>query len=164
MKRWILVGVLAVFLCGCKAADTMETVKDVWAEPEKPAPREVSVKLPGEAAVPAAESENGRMYLCRDYEIYIQTLNAGDLDATVRSVSGYGSEDLQVIATSPDGVDRYDFVWASAGENGDRLGRGVILDDGSYHYVLSVLRDADTAKTSQVVWSEVFDSFMLNTD
>ena len=56
---------------------------------------------------------------------------------------------------------RYDFVWASAGENGDMLGRAVILDDGNYHYCLSVQRPADPEKTSQVVWSQVFQSFSL---
>ena len=60
-----------------------------------------------------------------------------------------------------DDADRYEFVWVSAGEKGDRLGRGVVLDDGSYHYCMSVLRDADNPKKSQVVWSDVFSSFSL---
>ena len=63
--------------------------------------------------------------------------------------------------TAQDGAKRYDFVWASAGENGDQLGRAVILDDGNYHYCLSVLRDADTTEKSQIVWRDVFDSFKL---
>ena len=57
--------------------------------------------------------------------------------------------------------DRYEFVWVSAGETGERLGRGVILDDGSYHYVMTVLRDAESTENSQIVWNDVFASFRL---
>ena len=57
---------------------------------------------------------------------------------------------------------RYEFVWAAAGEDGERLGRGVILDDGSYHYCLTAMRPADPEKTSQIVWSQVFQSFGLS--
>ncbi len=161
MKKCVLVGLLALLLCGCGAEETFETVADVWVTEAAATPREVSVTLPGEAAVPAVESDSGRMYLCEDYEIYIQTMDAGDLNGTIQTVSGYAAEDLTVMETEQDGVSRYEFVWASAGENGDRVGRGVILDDGSYHYVMTVLRDAETTKTSQVVWSEVFQSFRL---
>ena len=65
------------------------------------------------------------------------------------------------METQWDGVSRYEFVWVSAGERGDRLGRAVILDDGDYHYCMSVLRDADATEMSQVVWSDVFNSFAL---
>lgn len=161
MKKWIVAGLLALMLCGCSAEETFETVADVWVTEAAAEKREVSVTLPGEAAVPAVESDSGRMYLCEDYEVYIQTMDAGDLNATIQTVSGYAAEDLTVMETEQDGVARYEFVWVSAGEKGERLGRGVILDDGNYHYVMSVLRDAETTKTSQVVWSEVFQSFRL---
>ncbi len=161
MRRWMCVVFVALLLCGCKAEETFETVADVWAEQEKPPVREISVKLPGEAVVPAVESGSGRMYQCQDYEIYIQTLDSGNLDATIQTVTGYSREELTVMETLLEGVSRYEFVWTSAGETGDRLGRGVVLDDGEYHYVMTVLRDAQTTKTSQIVWSEVFDSFSL---
>ena len=37
----------------------------------------------------------------------------------------------------------------------------VILDDGHHHYTMSVLRNADTAQKSAVVWDSVFTSFRL---
>ena len=161
MKKTVLIGLLALLLCGCRAEETLETVADEWITPVMASPREVSVSLPGEASVPAMESENGRLYLCEDYEVSIQTLDSGDLNATIRTVSGYQAEDLTVMETNLDGISRYEFVWTSAGERGDRLGRGVILDDGDYHYVMTVLRDEGTTESSQVVWSEVFRSFSL---
>ena len=65
------------------------------------------------------------------------------------------------MQTQRDGVDRYEFVWVSAGEKGERLGRAVILDDGNYHYCMSVLRDADSTEKTQIVWRDVFASFTL---
>lgn len=161
MKKTVLVGLMALLLCGCRAEETFETVSDEWIAPVMASPREVSVSLPGEASVPAVESENGRLYLCEDYEVFIQILDSGDLNATIRTVSGYEAEELTVMETNLDGISRYEFVWTSAGERGDRLGRGVILDDGDYHYVMTVLRDEGTTENSQVVWSEVFRSFSL---
>ena len=73
-------------------------------------------------------------------------------------------EALTVLETEQDGAKRYDFVWASAADQGEQLGRAVILDDGSYHYTMTVLRDADTTESLQVVWSDVFGSFSLRTD
>lgn len=161
MKKKIIVGLLALLLTGCAAEETFETISDDLVQPVMAQPREVSVSLPGEVSMPAMESDSGRMYLASDYEIYIQTLDRGDLNATIQTVSGYEKDALTVMQTSLDGVDRYEFVWTCAGENGDRIGRGVVLDDGDYHYVMTVLRDADTTETSQIVWNDVFDSFRL---
>lgn len=161
MKKCWMLGLVALLLCGCAAEETFETVSDEIVQPVMAQPREISVSLPGEASMPAVESDSGRMYLCSDYEIYIQTMDGGDLNATIQTVSGYAREDLTVMETELDGVKRYEFVWTSAGENGDRIGRGVVLDDGDYHYVMTVLRDENTTETSQIVWSEVFNSFTL---
>lgn len=161
MKKKIIVGLLALLLTGCAAEETFETISDDLVQPVMAQPREVSVSLPGEVSMPAMESDSGRMYLASDYEIYIQTLDRGDLNATIQTVSGYDKDALTVMQTSLNGVDRYEFVWTCAGENGDRIGRGVVLDDGDYHYVMTVLRDADTTETSQIVWNDVFDSFRL---
>ena len=115
----------------------------------------------GHAVAPVLESDSEQVYLSEDYEIIVETVSGGDLSATIQRISGYTPDNLTVMETAQDGAKRYDFVWASAGENGDQLGRAVILDDGNYHYCLSVLRDADTTEKSQIVWRDVFDSFKL---
>ena len=151
----------AQLLSGCAAEETFETVADDWVAPVMAQPREISVRLPDNAVAPVLESDSEQVYLSEDYEIVIETLSSGDLNATVQSISGYGKDQLTVMETQWDGVSRYEFVWVSAGERGDRLGRAVILDDGDYHYCMSVLRDADATEMSQVVWSDVFNSFAL---
>jgi hypothetical protein len=157
----IIVAVLLLF-CGCAAEETYETVMDVWEEVPAPEAKSICVDLPGESAMPVMESDGGRVYVSSEYEIYVQTMPGGDIGATIEEMSGHPRESLTVLSTMQDDAMRYDFVWATAGEGGDLLGRGIILDDGSYHYTMTVLRDADTVQSSTVVWDAVFSSFRLD--
>ena len=148
---WILLA-LASLLCGWTSEETLETISDDIVQPVMAQPGEISVRLPDNAVAPVLESDSEQVYLSEDYEIIVETVSGGDLSATIQRISGYTPDNLTVMETAQDGAKRYDFVWASAGENGDQLGRAVILDDGNYHYCLSVLRDADTTEKSQIVW------------
>ena len=159
MKKWVAMFALVLALAGCANKETMETVADELVVPVMAEPSQIQVKLPGEAAMPVSESDSGRLYLCQDYEIALQTLSSGDLDATLRSVTGYGREELTVLETLRSDLPCYEFTWTCAGENGDRIGRGILLDDGSYHYVMTALWDSEKTENMQVVWSEVFSSF-----
>lgn len=161
VKKFWIPAVIALLLSGCGARETFETVADDLAQPAMAQAGTVTVELPDDAVTPVLEQEGEQVYLCQDYELIIQTQASGDLNGTIRAICGFDKEDLTVIQTQSGTAERYDFVWACAGEGGDRLGRAVILDDGNYHYCMSVLRDADTTKTSQIVWSQVFDSFCL---
>ena len=162
MKKYIWMVLLMLLLCGCAAEETYETLSDDLVHPVMAQQRSISVELPGEAAMPAMESDAGRIYLCEAYEIAIQTMAAGDINATVQALSGHDKAQLTVLETEHDGCTRYEFVWAAAGESGDRIGRSVILDDGNYHYTMSVLRNADPTEVSQISWDQVFQSFQLS--
>ena len=163
MKKIAMALMLALLLSGCGAKETLETVADdIPLQPVLAQPAQISVRLPDNAVSPVLESDTQQLYFCEDYEIAIETRSSGDLSGTITALTGFAPEQLTVMHTSPEGVDRYEFVWAAAGEDGDRLGRGVVLDDGSYHYCMSVLRDAENPKKSQVVWSDVFSSFALS--
>ena len=161
MKYFAALLMIALLLCGCGTEQTMETIADELVVPVMAQPKNISVSLPGEAAMPAVESDSGRIYVCEDYEIVIQNYPSGDLDATIRELCGYPQDALTVMSTEQDGIRRHEFVWASAGEGGDQLGRAVILDDGNYHYTMAVTRPADTTETSQITWAKVFSSFAL---
>jgi len=161
MKIIVLIA-LAVLLTGCGAKETMETVSDDFAQPVMAQMRQVHISLPEDAAAPVLESERGAVYACDDYEVYQQVLSAGDLGATVREVSGFDPENLTVLSSFRQDCKRYDFVWAAASDQGDRVGKGCILDDGSYHYVLTVLGNAETAGEYETVWREIFDSFTIS--
>ena len=162
MKKIAMVLLLPLLLSGCGAKETLETVADdIPLQPVLAQPAEISVRLPDNAVSPVLESDSEQVYFCEDYEISIETRSSGDLGGTITALTGFDPEKLTIMHTATDGVDRYEFVWVSAGERGDRLGRAVVLDDGSYHYCMTVLRDAENPKMSQVVWSDVFSSFSL---
>ena len=158
VKRWLWMMVLAVLLCGCKAEETLETVSDEWMVPAMAQPREISVRLPENTVLPVMEQDGRRLYMGQNYEILLETLAAGDLNDTIRTISGFEKEQLTVLQTGQGELDRYEFVWTATGERGELLGRAVILDDGNYHYCMTVLRDAEE---SVVVWQDVFSSFAL---
>ena len=160
-KCWILAVLALSLLCGCAAEETFETVADNLAQADPLPPGRIAVDLPDNAVAPALKSDSEQVYLCEDYQLILETMPAGDLNDTIEKICGYGKNDLTVLKTQRDGVTRYEFVWASAGEEGDGLGRAVILDDGNYHYCMSVLRDASTTETSQISWRDVFGSFQL---
>ena len=159
MKKWWLCLAAALFLTGCGAEETFETVSDVYA-PVETAVREIVLVLPAEAAAPVLESaDGGTLYSCGSYEILVEILPGGNVDGTVQTLTGLSSDRLTVLETSQQGCDRYDFTWCAAGENGDWVGRGAILDDGCSHYCLSVLADVDAAGAVQEDWNALFQSF-----
>ena len=160
-KTKIVAALLALILCGCGAEETMETIADDIAVPVLSQMRGIYMELPSDSASPAVESGSDRLYQCGTYDIRVQTLSAGDFNATVRSLSGYDAEKLTVMHTIRDGFHCYEFVWASMGETGDQIGRGMVLDDGTYHYCVSVLGDAGYALENQVYWQCLFDSVVL---
>lgn len=155
---YVLLAVL--MLTACASQQTLETVADDMAVPVMAEPRQIAVDLPEDGEQTVVEGASGNLYLGSDYSISIETLDSGDLDRTVFDLTGFHRSDLTVIVTEADGVRRYEFVWAAAGEMGDQLGHGVILDDGNYHYCMSVLRPAQ-AEVSQIIWDDVYHSFSL---
>ena len=153
---WIW-ALAALMMTGCAAAETFETVSDELILPVMAQPREVLLDLPENAAAPVLENEEQQVYLGEDYELVVQTLAGGDLSGTVQSITGYEKEKLTLMQTQWGPVSRYDFVWAAAGEAGERLGRGAILDDGDYHYCLTLVQDAPGTGD----WEPVFASFSI---
>ena len=161
MNRMWMILPLVICLWGCAPEETLETVEDEWLQPVMAVPGSLSLQLP-ETAEPVLETDTEQMYLQEDSEILVQTLSSGDLGKTISTICGYDRENLTILNTFTDGVERYEFVWASAGEQGERLGRAVILDDGNYHYCVSVLGDADRAAEFEEIWERLFDSVALS--
>lgn len=161
-KCWLGIVLATLMLAGCASEETFETVADEHIVPVSAAMREILVELPDAAASPAVESGSERLYICEDYEINVQILDGGDLNRTIQTLSGYDREALTVMEREKSSYPCYEFVWASAGEGGDQLGRAMILDDGNYHYCVSVLGDAEKAAVNRVFWDEMFQSFTLS--
>lgn len=162
MKKVLLVCMLTFLLTGCKAQETFETVEDIVPVEPVAAPMQFFVALPEAAATPTFQSEDGsELYVCQDYTISKQILESGDMEKTVKTLTGKETQDLQILKTRQDGCDRYDFVWTSAGEDGLQLGRACILDDGNFHYALSTLAQEETAGDLQEILQDMFESCVL---
>ena len=160
MKIIVLI-LAALLLSGCQGKETFEYVTDELAVPASVQPRDVHFFLAEDPVMPAMESDGGKLYLCGDYDVMIQTREGGDLEETVKTVSGFSSEDLTLIQTASGDVDRYEFVWTSCAEDGELIGRATILDDGNYHYVLSATVGAEKIEQYQEIWNGIFESFTL---
>lgn len=163
MKKFWIIPMLVLFLAGCGKEATRETVSDVPSAPVMSVAQRILVQLPPEVSTPALQSDKtGALYLCEDYSVTIQTVESGDLNRTIREATGMARESLQIMETKQDGVKRYQWVWAVGGENGVQVGRGCVLDDGYYHYVITAMADEDKVATVQQSWQEIFRSFRLS--
>ena len=138
MKKFTFLLVVCLLLAGC-SQETFEQIDDEYDLQAALVQQEVSYKLPEDAALQTVRSDYGQLYFCDGYEITVQTMEAGNLDKTLRELTGFGADDLTVIETGKTGQIRYDCVWSAAGEGGDMVGRAAILDDGSYHYCMTVM-------------------------
>lgn len=160
MRKLYIVLLIAGLLAGCAAQETFETIADelVFAPA---APRQIRLTLPEETVLPVMETDGGKLYICRDFEVAVQTLAGGDLDTTVRTLCGFGAEDVDLMQTAADGFTRYDFVWSSAGETGDQVGRACILSDGVWHYCVSAMATEEKAGAYQEIWQGMFETVTL---
>ena len=161
MVKLCVMIVLALICSGCGAQQTFETVSDEMVLSASAQPCKILLTLPEETLLPAMETDSGMLYLCDGYDVAVQTLESGDLDATVRLVSGFSSSDLTVMQTISGTYPCYEFAWTSAGELGEQVGRAVILDDGSYHYVVNTVAPAKHAQEYREIWNGIFESFAI---
>lgn len=160
-KCWIIV-VLALLLSGCSAVETFETLGNVQHQsPGNPELRQVLLALPEEAAAPVAQSDGNTIYICDAYTIMLQTFASGDMTATVQALSGFAPSQVTMLESRCGDHARYDWVWTAAGEGGDVICRGAVLDDGSYHYSLCVMAQASEAGSLSEEWNGLFGSFCL---
>lgn len=160
MKKACFLLIFVLLLTGCQAAPTFETMQDVYAPQPQSAPRRIALDLPED--VQTIAGDNGNLYLCDGYDVTVETLSAGDLNHTVQTLTGFAPDALTMLQTAVSGTRRYGCVWTAAGESGDTVGRAVVLDDGQYHYCVTVMSQADTAGELADVWQALLSSVRLN--
>ena len=162
VKRICCLLIGAVLLCGCSAQQALETVTDELLLSAVAPEKELSVKLPADAAKSVMAAEDGaELYFCDGYVLTVQTTSAGDLDRTARTLCGYGADRLTVLQTKTAGAKRYDWTWTSAGEGSVQVGRAAVLDDGDYHYCVTVMADESAVGKLDGQWDAIFSSLGL---
>lgn len=157
MKKLLILIAFMFLLTGCKDKE-FETISDVYEPPAQQA-GEVSLALPEDASVTIMENDSmGKIYLCDGYTVLVETLQAGDLDRTLRAVTGYSKDTLTVMQTEEENIKRYNCVWTCAGEGGNQVCRSVILDDGNFHYAVTVMADESAAGDLSNTWQKILSS------
>lgn len=159
-KMWCLLW-LSLLLLGCDRQEVLEQVEDVY---EVMAPQQgvLMIALPEEAAATAMGSgQDHSIYFCDGYTLTVQTMPAGDLEETVLEITGYRKDRITMFQTATGAVDRFEAAWTCVGESGDQVGRFVLLDDGAYHYVVTVMADADAVGELRLAWDTVLESVSL---
>lgn len=160
MKIVCFLLIFVLLLSGCQATQTFETVEDVYSAQPQSAPREIALELPEN--VQTIASDSGKLYLCDGYDVTVETLSSGDLNRTIQQLTGFAPDALTMLQTAVSGMKRYECVWTAAGESGDTVGRAVVLDDGQYHYCVTVMTQADGAGQLTGAWQELLSSVRLN--
>ena len=156
MKKWLLFTLVMMLLTGCGKPIDYETMSDRYVPAVMPEAAQIQLSLPEDAAVlTLADESGGALYLCEDYSIAVQTLPAGNLDSTLRELTGYGTPQLQLYSWQQDKLQRHECVWTSAAETGDQVGKMVLLDDGVFHYAVCMMMPAEKAEALTAVWQQI---------
>lgn len=162
MKKRFCLLLLPLLLLGCAQPENLETVSDVHLVPTLPQPQPVWFWLPEGAAVDAdLSAEEGTLYLCEEFTAASLTLPGGDLERTLREVTGYALSRLEPISRKDPLGTRWECAWASLGEEGELIARTLILDDGAYHYTLTLQARAEKGAAVAPTWQEIFRTFTL---
>ena len=162
MKKILLIALTTLLMTGCSAADTFETLGPIQHQQDHmPAMASVRLVLPETAAKQTFGDSSDTVYECETYTLVLQTLLAGDLRATVRTLSGFYPDKLTVRESQQGQGKRYDWVWTAAGESGELVCRAAVLDDGNYHYCIYTIAQAEGAGTLAEEWNKLFASFCL---
>ena len=160
-KLWLILPIF-LLLCGCGTQETLETVTDAEDTPTVATAQQIIMELPEDVQMQVLQSEDsGKLYVCEDFVITVQTVPGGDLNRTVEAATGYKKDQLQLLQTQVDTAKRIESVWASTGEGEEQVGRLCILDDGNYHYVVTAMTGASKGGQLQETWNRFFDSVRL---
>lgn len=158
MKKLMGLLLVVVLLTGC-GGQVLETLSDAYDQPQLQPLRTLEVSLPEEAAVMTMSDDTyDTIYLCDGYTVATYIELGGSLDRTLKTVTGYDSGHLTILETTRDGLACYQCAWSAAGEEDMQVGNAVILDDGTYHYAVSVMADASQAAQLDATWQHILDS------
>ena len=159
MKILFVIVCMVLMLSGCGEQPTFETIADGLEQPVSQ-PWEILVDLPKEA-VAQTVSDGEKLYFAEDMTVCLQTLDGGDLDRTLRNTTGFGADALQVMEYADAQGKCYECAWTAMGEGQLQVGRTRIIDDGNYHYAVSVTAPEKQAGEMQDVIFNILDSFCL---
>ena len=164
MKKLCLVIFCVLMLSACSAVETMETIGDEGVTPVMGEAGQVQLTLPDlEDAQVIDNGMGSRIYLFDGFCVTVQTLDGGNMDKTLEIVSGFDADKLSLLKTEQKDYTQICCAWSSAGEQEEQLCRVVVMDDGRYHYAVTVMADSSGVAAQPDLW-EILDTVELSTD
>lgn len=159
MKKWACLVCICLFLAGCGTEPVWETVADALDSAQRSTPCVIQLDLPEDAVTDVFAAEGNSMYLCDGFTVVTEVLDGGNLDATLRQITGFSREELRMVESEKG--KRYDCVWTAVGENGNVICRTAVLCDGGYHYAVTAEAPEEISGSLTQVWEELFSSISL---
>lgn len=164
MKKLFLAILCMFMLSGCSSVETMETIHDDGVVPVMGEAGQVQLTLPDLDDAQVIDNGMGsRIYLFDGFCVTVQTLDGGDMSKTLETVSGFGAEKLSLLKTEQEDYTQFCCAWSSAGEGEEQLCRAVVMDDGRYHYAVTVMADSSEVAEQPDLWG-ILDTVELSTD
>lgn len=164
MKKCVMWIVMALLLTGCAAEPVYETIGDVCGNSEPVgSPGTMDFALPDGAQMEVLEEDDDcKSYAVGEWEIWTEVYTGGDLSATIEQVTGLGAEALTVIESPAQELACHETVWSTTGEDGVKVGRTAVLDDGAYHYCISVMVPEEDAAEVGDFFSQILQSVTIS--
>lgn len=163
MKKCVVWVMAALLLTGCAAEPVYETIGDVWANSEPvSAPGMIEFAMPDGAQMEVLEESASRCYTVGEWEIWTQVCPGGDIRSTMAQVTGIGADALTIVTRQMQGMACYETAWSTTGEDGMKVGRTAVMDDGNYHYCVSVTVPETDANEVAEFYGQILDSVTVS--
>ena len=165
MKRilvWFLAAMMAG-LCAC-AQPEWETVDGGCVREADGAPSVICIRLPPDA-VEEVFSAAGTQHVYTQpgggYEITTEILRASSPDAVIRQLSGFDASALHVYQSGSRSRPVWQFAWYAGSDEGGRMYRCKVVEDGAYCYALTLSVPEASASHYDTMAAELFSSMEL---
>lgn len=163
MKKCVVWMMVALLLTGCAAEPVYENIGDVWANSEPVgSPGTIEFSLPDGAQMEVLEDSDSKCYTVGEWEIWTQVYPGGDVRSTMEQETGIGGDALTIIERQTQEMSLYETAWSTTGEDGMKVGRTAVLDDGTYHYCVSVMVPETDAGEAGEFYNQILDSVTVS--
>lgn len=163
LKKGIIWIMTALLLTGCAAEPVYETIGNVWDNPEPVASAaSMEFSLPDGAEMEVLSEESGsKSYRVGNWELWTEVYPGGDVSATLEQVTGMDADALTVIQRQVGNMDCHETTWTTTDEEGVNVARAAVIDDGNYHYCISLMVPEEDAQEVGNFFEEILYSVNL---
>jgi len=154
--RFVLFVVLVGMLSGCGGEPVYETIGDVWEQTEPAArPGRMEVPLPEGTQMEVMDGLGDSYYRVGSWDLWTNVLPGGDVKKSIQTLSAMNTDTLTVLKRSRGELECFETTWSVVSEEGQRVVRAGILNDGTYHYCLCISAPEEEAEDAGEVFAQI---------